>query len=88
MTAKAISQNHISAYSAIMEFDVETNTMSNLPSEYKFKASEFKQFCNQLCREQREICAKAVNYREIEFANGSMPVIDRETIINAPMPEL
>lgn len=80
MTAKNIAER-FAVYNDDPDSDISIDY-------YKFNAHEFEIFCEQLCREQREICAKAVNYREIEFANGSMPVIDRETIINAPMPEL
>jgi hypothetical protein len=52
--------------------------------QYRFTPKEFKQFCDQLCKEQRENVLKACNFDSdytYYFANDG-------EILNAKMPEL
>lgn len=57
---------------------------------YRFTEESFKDFCEQLCREQREICADAEaghNLVMIEDVAGDL-FMRQNDILNAPMPEL
>jgi len=72
---------------------METQPGAQLGKElvgYYFSPSEMKMFCDQLCREQREICADADadhNKVMIEDVAGDL-YIRQSDILNAPMPEI
>lgn len=51
---------------------------------YAFSYDEFKAFCEQLCKEQRELCAINIDHEAVYCGEGT--VITR--VLNAPMPEL
>lgn len=52
---------------------------------YWFKPDQFRAFCEQLCKEQREICADNADYWT--DSDGKF-YIDHDSIRNATMPEL
>ena len=83
MTAKEILKQQISVYSNWVNFDPETSTTSNMPHEYNFTVEQLNAFCDQLCKEQREICAKSLNY-----AVEGNSYVSLESILNAKQPEL
>ena len=72
MTAKELLKGHKRKYDG-MGFVSDLKTV-------EFTLSQFEAFCTQLCKEQREICAKKVAEFEDEVTG--------EFAINAPMPEI
>jgi hypothetical protein len=70
MTAKEMAENNV--------------VHTDICKVYEFYEYEFKAFCDQLCKEQREIVLKACNFDSdytYYFANDG-------EILNAKMPEL
>ena len=51
--------------------------------EYEFSQDEFKAFCEQLCREQREICQQIYYHQTNDLQRDLLTNIE-----TAPMPEL
>jgi len=54
---------------------------------YTFTEVEFKNFCEQLCKEQRESCGKDYEMLSLDTDLGSYDFI-RESIENQQMPEI
>lgn len=54
---------------------------------YVFEQEELQAFVNQLCKEQRENCAKEAMVKEIG-SQFSEIVADEDSILNAKQPEI
>ena len=54
---------------------------------YIFEPEEMTEFINQLCKEQRENCAKEAMVKEIG-SQFSEIVADEDSILNAKQPEI
>lgn len=73
-TAKELKEE-----SELLDFDPDGNKFVD---GFQFTVTEFYIFCEQLCKEQREICA--VEYYTGDAEDVSLSVLN---IRNAPMPE-
>lgn len=65
-------------------FFVQDNGLK-IEDHYTFSLGEFRAFCEQLCREQREICARG---QFKQPPNTDIHFVAETYIHNAPMPEL
>lgn len=62
--------------------------LSNNRKIYGFTKKEFDQFCNQLCKEQRKLCANhQLTADSIGLSIAELKEL-RNNVINAPQPEL